>query len=239
MNLQNKKVVILGGTSGIGLAVAHAALAQGATVIISSSNQGKVAAAVAELGPRAQGRVADLTDAAAVDALFAGIGAIDHLVYTAGDSLQLGELGHTDLSAVRNAFEVRVFGAIAAVKAAAPYLQNGGSITLTSGVASARPQQGWTAGASICGAMEGFMRALAVELAPIRVNIVSPGFTRTPLWSNIPDQEREAMYSHVGARLPVGRVGEADDVAQTYLYLMNNAFATGQVSVIDGGGVLI
>jgi NAD(P)-dependent dehydrogenase (short-subunit alcohol dehydrogenase family) len=239
MNLQNKKVVILGGTSGIGLATARAALAQGATVVVSSSRQERVTAAVSELGLRAEGRVADLNDVGSVSQLFAGIGSFDHLIYTAGESLQLGELASTDISAARKAFDLRVFGAIAAVKAAAPNIRQGGSIVLTSGVASARPQKGWTIAASICGAMEGFTRALAVELAPIRVNIVSPGFVRTPLWSNIPENEREAMYQQVGVQLPVGRVGEADDIAQTYIYLMNNAFATGQTIVIDGGGVLV
>ncbi|WP_266159258.1 SDR family oxidoreductase [Dyella silvatica] len=239
MPLQNQKVVILGGTSGIGLATAQAALAQGATVVVSSSRQDRVTAAVAELGSRADGQVADLTDAASITQLFARIGAFDHLVYTAGDSLLLGELASTDMSAVRKAFEIRMFGAMAAVKAATPHIRQGGSITLTSGIASARPQKGWTVGASICGAMEGFMRALAVELAPTRVNIVSPGFVRTPLWANIPQAEREAMFRQVGAQLPTGRVGEADDIAQTYLYLMSNAFASGQTIIIDGGGVLV
>jgi NAD(P)-dependent dehydrogenase (short-subunit alcohol dehydrogenase family) len=239
MHLQNKKVVILGGTSGIGLATARAALAQGATVVVSSSRQDKVTAAVSELGARADGQVADLNDAASVGQLFAKIGSFDHLAYTAGDSLHIGELACTDMSAVRAAFDVRVFGAIAAVKAAAPNIRRGGSIVLTGGIASARPQKGWTTGASICGAMEGLMRALAVELAPLRVNLVSPGFVRTPLWSNIPENEREAMYRGVGEQLLVGRVGEADDIAQTYLHLMNNAFATGQMIVVDGGGVLV
>lgn len=239
MNLQNRKVVILGGTSGIGLAAAHAAVEQGARVVVSSSRHDKVEAAVASLGPRAEGRVADLSDTGSVDALFAGIGDIDHLLYTAGDALPLGGLQEMDPGAIRKAFEVRVFGAIAAVRAAVPYMRADGSITLTSGVASARPQKGWTTAASICGAMEGFMRALAVELAPIRVNIVSPGFTRTPLWSNVPESERETIFRQVGLRLPLGRVGEPGDIAQAYLYLMNNTFATGQVLVIDGGGVLV
>lgn len=239
MNLQNQKVVILGGTSGIGLATAHAALTQGATVVVSSSSKERVTATVAELGSHADGHVADLSDAAAITQLFARIGPFDHLVYTAGESLLIGELANTDMAAVRKAFDLRVFGAMSAVKAASPYIRPGGSITLTSGIASERPQKGWTVGASICGAMEGFMRALAVELAPIRVNIVSPGFVRTPLWSNIPQADREAMYRQVGAQLPTGRVGEADDIAQTYLYLMSNAFATGQTIIIDGGGVLV
>jgi NAD(P)-dependent dehydrogenase (short-subunit alcohol dehydrogenase family) len=239
MNLQDKKVVILGGTSGIGLATARAALAQGATVVVSSSSQHKVAEAVAELGLRAEGQVADLNDAGSVSELFGKIGDFDHLVYTAGETLQLGELAGTGMSAVRKAFDVRMFGAIAAVKAAAPNIRQSGSIVLTSGIAGARPQKGWTIAASICAAMEGFTRALAVELAPIRVNIVSPGLVRTPLWANIPEDEREAMYRQAGARLPVGQVGEADDIAQTYLYLMNNPFVTGQTVVIDGGGVLV
>lgn len=239
MNLRNKKVVILGGTSGIGLATARAALDAGATVVVSSSSQHKVAEAVADLGMGAEGQVVDLNDAGSVSVLFAKIGTFDHLVYTAGETLQLGELAETDMSAVRKAFDVRMFGAIAAVRAAAPNIRQMGSIVLTSGIASARPLKGWTIAASICGAMEGFARALAVELAPIRVNIVSPGLVRTPLWANIPENEREAMYRQADARLPVGRVGEADDIAQAYLHLMNNAFVTGQTVVIDGGGVLV
>ncbi|WP_268760357.1 SDR family oxidoreductase [Caballeronia mineralivorans] len=109
---------------------------------------------------------------------------------------------------------------------------------LTSGTAGARPMKGWTTVASICGAMEALTRALAVELAPLRVNIVSPGLVRTPLWSNVPESDREAMYLYAGSRLPVGRAGEADDIAQTYVYLMNNGFVTGQTIVTDGGGVL-
>ncbi len=238
-DLQDKKVVVLGGTSGIGFATARAALAQGATVVVSSSREEKVAAAVAALGPDADGQVADLNDAGSVRRLFAGIGSFDHLVYTAGESLQLGELASTDIDAVRKAFDVQMFGAMAAVKTAAPNIRRGGSIVLTSGIAGERPLKGWTVVASICGAMEAFTRALAVELAPLRVNIVSPGLVRTPLWSSVPESDREAMYLHAGSMLPVGRTGEADDIAQTYVYLMNNAFVTGQTIVIDGGGVLV
>lgn len=238
MSLQDKKVVILGGTSGIGFATARAALAQGATVVVSSSREEKVAAAVTALGPGADGQVADLNDVESVNRLFAEIGSFDHLVYTAGESLQLGGLASMEIDVVRKAFDLRVFGAIAAIKAAAPNILPGGSIVLTSGTAGIRPHKGYMVIASICSAMEGLTRALAIELAPLRVNIVSPGLVRTPLWSNIPESDREAMHLHVGSMLPVGRTGEADDIAQTYVYLMNNAFATGQTIVIDGGGVL-
>jgi NAD(P)-dependent dehydrogenase (short-subunit alcohol dehydrogenase family) len=239
MNLQEKKIVVLGGTSGIGLAVAKAAIRGGASVVVASSRETKVSEALAVLGKRAEGEVVNLSDETQVRQMFARLGLFDHLVYTAGESLQLGDLKTTDLTAARAFFELRVFGAMAAIKHGAAGIRPGGSVTLTHGIAGMRPQKGWTIAASICGAVEALTRAVAVELAPIRVNAVSPGFVRTPLWSGILEADREAMYRDVGARLPVGRVGEADDIAQTYLYLMQNAFSTGQTVVIDGGGALV
>jgi len=238
-NLQHQHVVLLGGTSGIGLATAQAALAAGASVSVVSSRSERVAEAVARLGDRVKGYTVDLSNESAVHALFGQVGAFDHLVYSAGDSLRTGALADMDLATIRQIFEVRVFGAIAAVKHAAPYLRRGGSMVLTSGIASLRPQKGWVALASVCSAMEGLTRALAVELAPIRVNLVSPGLVRTPLWDNLSEFEREALYSASGAALPVGRVGEAEDLAQTYVYLMTNRYATGQTIIVDGGGVLV
>ncbi|RAS38690.1 SDR family oxidoreductase [Paraburkholderia bryophila] len=239
MNLRDQRVVLLGGTSGIGLATAHAALAMGASVIVVSSRGQRVAEAVSRLGERASGYTVDLNEQSAVSGLFERIGPFDHLVYSAGDALQTGPLAGMDLDAVRRVFDVRVFGAIAAVKQATPYLRPGGSVVLTGGVASLRPQRGWVALASACSAMEGLVRALAVELAPIRVNLVSPGLVRTPLWANMPDAEREALFAASGDALPVGYVAEANDVAHAYLYLMTNRYATGQTVVVDGGGVLV
>lgn len=239
LNLQNQRVVLLGGTSGIGLATARAALAADASVVVVSSRQQRVAEALAALGDRAEGHAVDLNEEADVRGLFDRLGPFDHLVYSAGDALQIGLLADTELEAVHKAFDLRVFGAVAAAKHAAPHLRPGGSVVLTGGVASLRPQKGWTVAASLCGAMEAFTRALALELAPIRVNLVSPGFVRTPLWANIPEDVREAMYAERGAALPVGRVGEAEDIAQTYLYLMTNRYSTGQSIVVDGGGVLV
>jgi len=238
-NLQNQRVVLLGGTSGIGLATAKAALAAGASVVVVSSSSQRVAQALAELGSGAEGHAVELGDEDAVRRLFGALGSFDHLVYSAGESLQIGELAETDIGSIRKAFDIRVFGAIAAVKHATPHLRAGGSVVLTGGIASLRPQKGWTAGASICGAMEALTRALAVELAPLRVNLVSPGFVRTPLWAGIPEAEREAMYANRGAALPVGRVGEPEDIAQTYLYLMTNRYSTGQSIVVHGGGVSV
>jgi NAD(P)-dependent dehydrogenase (short-subunit alcohol dehydrogenase family) len=239
MSLTGKRVVVLGGTSGIGLAVAEAAAREGATPVVVSRDQVRVEAAVALLPAGAEGFAVDVTDEAAVKSLFERIGTLDHLVFTAGEGLQIGPLAEMSLARARQFFETRYWGAVTAAKYGAPLIRAGGSIVFSSGAAGARPQPGWALGASICTAMEGLTRALAVELAPVRVNLVIPGFVRTPLWRDIPEADREAMYAAAGARLLVGRVGEAAEVAETYVFLMRQGFATGQSVVVDGGGVLV
>jgi NAD(P)-dependent dehydrogenase (short-subunit alcohol dehydrogenase family) len=237
--LHGKSVVVLGGTSGIGLATARAAAARGALVTVTSRSRERGERAVAAIGAGAKGEVADLANEGETRALFERTGAFDHLVYTAGDELLLSPVAALDIAAAKRAFEVRVFGALAAVKHAAPRIQKNGSIVLTHGIAGARPQAGWSVGASICGAMEAMTRALAVELAPLRVNAVSPGFVRTPLWSPIPEAEREAMFREAGSKLLTKRVGEPEQIAEAYLYLMENDFTSGQTLIVDGGGVLV
>jgi NAD(P)-dependent dehydrogenase (short-subunit alcohol dehydrogenase family) len=237
--LEGRKLVVLGGSSGIGYAVAEYAVQEGARVVIASSNAQRVAAAAVSLGTRAEGHALDLTDEHAIQAFFDATGSFDHLVFTAGDSLRLGEIASTDLSEARRAFDIRYWGALAAVKHGAPHMAKGGSIVLTTGIAALRPQSGWAFGASVCGAMEALTRALAVELAPLRVNAVSPGLIATNLWQNMSEAERSAMYEQAGKRFPAGRVGEARDVAAAYLFLMESGFVTGQTYVVDGGSVLV
>jgi NAD(P)-dependent dehydrogenase (short-subunit alcohol dehydrogenase family) len=108
----------------------------------------------------------------------------------------------------------------------------------TSGIAGQRPRAGWALGASICSAVEGLTRALAVELAPIRVNAVSPGVVKTPLWGEMPEADRDALYQQVARTLPVGHAGEPAEIAEAYLYLMRQTYGTGQVLVVDGGALL-
>jgi len=239
MSLDGKRVVILGGTSGIGLATARAAEREGAAVVIASSRRERLDRALASLRSDAEGEVVDVADEAQVRALFERIGAFDHLVFTAGESLQLEPLAAMQVERARGFVNVRFWGAFMAAKYGSPHIRPGGSITLTNGIAGLRPRKGWTVTASICGAMEALTRALAVELAPIRVNAVCPGTVRTELWSGMTESARETMYRDVAQRLPVGRVGEADDLAETYLYLMREGFSTGQVLVVDGGGILV
>jgi NAD(P)-dependent dehydrogenase (short-subunit alcohol dehydrogenase family) len=237
--LQHKRVVVVGGSSGIGLAVAQQAASQGAEVVIASSSQERVQRAVESVGGVVQGQAVDVSDERAVASFFARLGAFDHLVFTAGDSLDLHNLAATDLQQARRAFELRYWAALAAVKYGSPHIRKEGSVVLTTGIAGQRPQKGWVIAASVCGTIEALTRALAVELAPIRVNAVSPGVVRTNLWQNMSAPERERLYETVGNSLPVGRIGEASEIAQAYLFLMQEGFATGQTVVVDGGTVLV
>ncbi|WP_199514802.1 SDR family oxidoreductase [Nucisporomicrobium flavum] len=232
MEMQNQRVVVLGGTSGIGAAVAQGAAGRGADVVVVSSSKTKVDAAVGRL-PGASGAAVDLTDPAATEAFFAAVGDFDHLVYTAGEPLSLMPVAAFDAARARAFFELRYFSLLGAVHRAVPRIRPGGSITLTSGTAADRPGPGWLLGASICGAMDSLTRALATELAPIRVNAVKPGVTRSPLWDRMDDPAE--LYAQAGAGLPLGRVGEVEEVAAAYLYLLTQPYSTGTVLTADGG----
>jgi len=210
--------------------------ASGATAIIASSNAKQ---AVATLDGKAEGHALDLSNERDVQDFFQKIGDFDHLVFTAGDTLQLSELAATDLTKARHAFELRYWAALSAVKYASPHIRGDGSIVLTTGVAGRRPQKGWTLAASVCGSIQALTRALAVELAPIRVNAVCPGVVRTNLWQSMNADARERLYESVGKSLLVGRVGEACEIARAYLFLVQEGYSTGQTVVLDGGAVLV
>jgi NAD(P)-dependent dehydrogenase (short-subunit alcohol dehydrogenase family) len=238
-SLQGKRIVILGGTSGFGFATALAAAHLGAEVFVASSSQTKVDSAIARLPAGTKGDVIDLSNEERVRDFFARTGEFDHLVFTAGEALQLSGIGETDLEQAKQFFNIRFWGGFIAAKYGSSKIRAGGSIVLTNGIVGQRPMKGWTVAACITGAVEALTRALAVELAPIRVNLVCAGHVRTELWAGMPEDEREEMFNQVGRRLPVGRVGEAADLAQAYLYLMRARFSTGAVIVVDGGGVLV
>jgi NAD(P)-dependent dehydrogenase (short-subunit alcohol dehydrogenase family) len=238
MDLHGQRVVIAGGTSGIGLATAQAAARYGAEVTVISRQQASIDRALKDLPAGTRGRAGDLTDPVMASGLFDDLGDIDHLVYTAGEPLALMNLADLDLDKAREFFALRYFGALWAVHAAVPHLSPGGSVTLTSGTAGRRPSPGWAVAASICGAVESLTRALAVELAPIRVNAVCPGVVRSPLWDSMTPDSREQLYRDNAAAIPAGRVGEVDDIAHAYLYCLTQPFATGSILTVDGGTVL-
>lgn len=237
MSLAGQHVVVLGGTSGIGFAVASAVADQGAKVTVVSSRRANVDRALAALPTGSAGLVADLTDGEGVGDLFGELGALDHLVYTAGEELLLSPLADLDVAAARKFFELRYFSVLTAVQAAAARLRPDGSITLTTGTAGPRPVPGSIVASSLCGAIEALTRALAVELAPIRVNAVQPGVVRSPLWT-FPDDIRDQFYRDTAANTPLRRIGEVDDIAQAYLFFLTQPHATGTVLTLDGGAML-
>jgi len=239
MTLSGKRVVVLGGSSGIGLAVARSAAEDGASVVIASSQQGRVAEALSMLPKGAEGHVVDLAVGEAIEALFETLGAFDHLVFTAGEALALSGLANVSMEQARRFFQLRYWGAYMAAKFGCAGIRSGGSIVFTSGTAGRRPHAGWALGASVCSAMEGLTRALAVELTPIRVNIVCPGVVKTPLWLAIPQARRDAFFDQLETNLLVDHIAEPEEIAQSYLYLMRQTYGTGQVVVVDGGSVLV
>jgi NAD(P)-dependent dehydrogenase (short-subunit alcohol dehydrogenase family) len=238
VTLADQRVVVIGGSSGTGLATARAAAAAGAAVTVASSDQDRLSAALAGLPGGCDGAVVDTRSEAGVAALFARVGELDHLVYTAADGLDQRALRDLSPEEARQPFEVRFWGAIAAVRHAAARIRPGGSIVLTSGTIGVRPVPGAALAASAAAAIEGLARGLAVELAPIRVNAVRPGVIRTPMWDRIPEPQREALFSTLAGRTLTRTIGEADQIAATHLFLMENRFVTGTVLTIDGGFVL-
>lgn len=240
--LTGQRVVIIGGSSGIGFAVAQAARDEGAKVVIGSSNPDHVDAAVAKLGKDATGWAVDVRDEASVAEFFARIDAFDHLVYTAGDwgaARGGGPVAELDLTSANSTFTVRFWGALAAIKHAQGRISSNGSITITDGVIAHRPRKGAVLSTAMAGAIEHLTRALAVDLAPLRINAVCPGYVLTEVWNSIPAERREAQLKSMTARQPLPRAGDPGEVAEAYLYLMKAGFSTGQVLIVDGGMSLI
>ncbi len=235
--LRGRTVVVIGGTSGIGLAVARAAIEAGARVVVGSSQAANVEAAVAGLGAAASGHAVDVGDEAAVAAFFASVGPFDHLAFTAGDwgGAGRGPLKSVDLAGAGAMFKVRFWGAIYASKHARAAIVPGGSITLTTGMIAHRPTKGSALPTAMAGAIEHLTQGLAVELAPVRVNCVCPGLIRTEVWNSIPAEGREERFTQMTKRQLIPRIGEAQEAAQAYLYLMRGGYTTGQVLQVDGG----
>lgn len=230
--LNGKTVVVIGGSSGIGAAVAEQARSRGAQVVLS----GRRLSSALHNGLRSE--PVDVTDNASLQRLFESVGRFDHLVYTAGPAVQAKNLQDTDLQLAQDNFNVKLWGALRAIQLALPFLDEHGSIVLTSGQLGRKLVPGQFIKIGINAATEALGKQLAKELAPRRVNVVSPGVIDTPAYAGLSEDQREAMYAKVGHSLPVGRVGQAYEVAAGYVLAMENAFMTGSVIDIDGGGLL-
>jgi NAD(P)-dependent dehydrogenase (short-subunit alcohol dehydrogenase family) len=233
MMLKGKKVVVVGGSSGIGFSAAELAKAEGAEVIIASHNAERLNAAAQKLGVKAIR--ADVTSDESVASLFHACGPVDHVVLTAAQ-LRSGPFKTVSMEDVRGTLEGKFWGAWRVAKSAD--IRAGGSLTLVSGYLSIRPRPNSAIVGAANGALESLARSLALELAPVRVNCVSPGIIDTPIRAAMPEAARLDMLAKTAASLPVGRVGLGEDIARQILAFMTIGFATGSIVYIDGGALI-
>jgi NAD(P)-dependent dehydrogenase (short-subunit alcohol dehydrogenase family) len=238
MSLESKVVVVLGGSTGMGFATAKAAAAEGAQVVITGRSQEKLQAALAQLPAGSRSAALDVADEAGTRSLFEQIGHVDHIFVTAA-TVTFGVTLASDSAALRPAMDTRFWGSLYAAKYGAAKMKNGGSITLMSGTSAWKPRPGGLVGSASCGAIEAFGRSLAVDLAPIRVNTIAPGFIDTPLIDGLLGEHKAALLEREVARQPVKRVGTPEDIADAVLFLMKNGYVTGITLTVDGGRMLI
>jgi len=234
-SLVGAHVVVLGASTGIGLATAAAVKARGAVVTLVGRDAAKLEAAARELGgPRIA--VSDITDRRSIEAVFAGMTRVDHLVITAGN-FAVGRIADTDPDQLLSVVRDRIAGPLYAIKAALGLIPLTGSIVLTGGELSDRPSgHGTSAIACAVRGIEALARSLALELKPIRVNTVSPGFVQTPMWDVLGSEGRSGLLTEVAKRLPGGRIGTADEIADAIILLLENGYMNAEVLHIDGGG---
>ncbi|MFA1538933.1 SDR family oxidoreductase [Actinomadura monticuli] len=230
-------VMIIGGGSGMGLALARTLLMDGADVTIAGRSEDRLAAARTELESAGHGKIrtvrADIGREEDVAALFARAGEVEHVAVTAADAT--GVYGRTpDLptATARAVLDAKLLGAWLVGKHGAGRVT--GSITFTSGINAYRPNGANTIMAAANGALASLARGLAIELAPVRVNVVSPGWVDTPIWEQL-GVDKGAAFAELAGRLPARRIGTPDDIAQAFVSVMGNGFITGTVLHVDGG----
>ena len=228
----NQDVLVVGGSSGIGLATAKAFAAAGARVTIASRSAEKLEAALKELGGEAKSQVLDTGDAKAVEQ-FLSAHTWNHVVVSAAKTPS-GPVRQLSLDDAHKAMESKFWGAYRVARAAR--IEDGGSLTIVSGFLSVRPSATSVLQGAINSALESLVRGMALEFSPVRVNAVSPGMIRTPLWHGMDAEKREAMFAAVAEKLPAKRAGEPEDIANAILYAAATPFTTGSTITVDGGG---
>ena len=229
-SLEGQSVVVVGGSTGIGWAVAELAARAGARTSALSRS--------AKAPEGTQGIAADVTDTASMEAAFARIGRIDHIAFTAWSRQGAPPLGALTSDHLQLTFAAKLFGALHAIRLALPYLEPSASITLTSGQVSRKYGVGSVLKGSVNAAVDAAGKHLAKELAPRRVNVISPGVTDTSQWGEPGSVKRLETLERVSAALPVKRVATPEELASAYLFVMTNPFVTGAVVDVDGGGLL-
>jgi NAD(P)-dependent dehydrogenase (short-subunit alcohol dehydrogenase family) len=242
MDIAGKKIIIVGGSSGMGLGVARAAQAKGADVIIVGRSQERLEKALADLAGPGDARTiaADVTREDDVRRLFQTAGSFDHLVVTAAADLAYQPVRELDLDAARRTIDAKLIAALLLAKHAATCIDEHGSITFTAGIAAERPLPTGTLVAAVNGALFSLGYGLAIALAPVRVNVLSPGWIDTPIWETSAFRaNKAAMFEQMAQRLPARRIGRPADIGHAAIFLMENEFTTGTVLPVDGGHRLI
>ncbi len=236
MALEGSKVVIVGGNSGIGLGAAEAIVERGADVILVGRSVDKLHRAAQHVSTIS----ADVTVEADVQRMFSQVGSFEHLVVTRGAPPPGAPIESTDLRTVRAFIDVMLVSAFSLAKHARGKLRPGGSITFTSGISKDRPSiPGGAVVAAVAGSFGYMARALALELAPTRVNVISPGWVDTPMWDEIAGNAKQEIWAQMASRLPARRIGTVADIAKAYVFVLESEFTTGTVLEVDGGHALI
>ncbi|MEV0427116.1 SDR family oxidoreductase [Micromonospora sp. NPDC050495] len=238
--MTRSRILIVGGGSGMGLALGELLLHGGAEVTIAGRSADRLAAAARRLDApdRLRTHPVDVADDEQVRRLAGDCGQLDHVVVTAADMTgAYGPLGDLDLDAARAVLGTKVLGPWLVAKHIG--IAPSGSLTFTSGIAAYRPAPGGSMVATANGALESLVRALALELAPVRVNAVSPGWVDTPIWDTFAGDAKQARLAAMAERLPGGRVGDPADIARAFVAVLENSFITGTVLHVDGGHRLV
>jgi NAD(P)-dependent dehydrogenase (short-subunit alcohol dehydrogenase family) len=238
MSLKDKHVVLIGASSGMGLATAKAAAEAGAKVTLVSRKPDLLEHAVTAVGAGAQGIVADICNEREIESLFAQVMTVDHLV-TAAANLTFSPIQQLAGADAEQIVASKILGPFYAVKHGVSHLSKNGSIVFISGFSAWKPVPGTALIAAVDGALAAFCRSLAIELAPIRVNVMAPGVVETLMWEGVPEQQRQAFFATIREQLPVKRMGTLTDMANAVLYLMQSSFITGTILHVDGGHQLI
>jgi len=234
--LNGKNVLVIGGSSGIGYATAAGALAEGAKVTIASRSEEKLRAAQALLEGAVEARKLDVSDSAAVEAFFDASPTYDHIVVS-GAAFKFGTVRDQNIDDAYAAMNVKFWGAYRVARKAT--VAPGGSFVFVSGFLSRRPKPNMVLVGAINAALETLAQGLALEMAPVRFNVVSPGIIDTPTRAAMPADARKTLLENAAKALPVKRVGQAEDCAEQILLMLRNTFMTGSVVYVDGGGLLI
>jgi NAD(P)-dependent dehydrogenase (short-subunit alcohol dehydrogenase family) len=235
MTIANQHVVIIGGTSGIGLGTARRLAGDGYRVTIAGRNEDRLAAAREALDGKVEARTLDAWDTERVSAFFKAIGPLDHLVLALGSGRGIGPFATLDLAEVRGGFQDKVLSHLSCAQAALPTISKDGSITFISAVSAEMAAPGTVGLAAANGALAVVTPVLAAELRPLRVNAVTPGVVDTPWWDFMAAEQRRDAFAGFAGRTPVGRVDAPDDIAKAIVFLIDNDFVTGHVLTCDGG----